>query len=133
MKVDGHCHCGSITYEADIDPATVFLCHCTDCQSLTGAPFRAIVRAPAHTFVLRGTPTLYVKTAESGNRRVHAFCPTCGSPVYATTLEEPRTAYSLRVGGLRQRAELPPQRQNWCRSALPWAMNVEELTRVDRQ
>jgi len=23
MKVTGHCHCGQITYEAEVDPATV--------------------------------------------------------------------------------------------------------------
>ena len=31
MKIDGSCHCGAIVYEADIDPAQVRICHCTDC------------------------------------------------------------------------------------------------------
>ena len=31
MKVDGACHCGSIRYEAEVDPAKVIICHCTDC------------------------------------------------------------------------------------------------------
>ena len=29
MKVTGGCHCGHITYEAEVDPATVRVCHCT--------------------------------------------------------------------------------------------------------
>ena len=41
MKVTGGCHCGHITYEAEVDPATVRVCHCTDCQKLTGTAFRA--------------------------------------------------------------------------------------------
>jgi Glutathione-dependent formaldehyde-activating enzyme len=47
MKVTGGCHCGQITYEAEIDPATVRVCHCTDCQKLTGTAFRANIRQPA--------------------------------------------------------------------------------------
>lgn len=36
MKIDGGCHCGAITYEAEIDPNSVAVCHCTDCQTLSG-------------------------------------------------------------------------------------------------
>ena len=37
MKIDGRCHCGCITYEAEIDPDKVMICHCTDCQTLSGS------------------------------------------------------------------------------------------------
>ena len=40
MKIDGACHCGAIAYQAEIDPQRVRLCHCTDCQVLTGSAFR---------------------------------------------------------------------------------------------
>jgi hypothetical protein len=40
MEVDGQCHCGRVTYRAAIDPAKVSICHCTDCQNLTGSPWR---------------------------------------------------------------------------------------------
>ena len=29
MQIDGQCHCGKITYEAEIDPEAVSVCHCT--------------------------------------------------------------------------------------------------------
>jgi hypothetical protein len=45
MKIDGHCHCGRITFEAEVDPNTITICHCTDCQMLTGSAFRANVLA----------------------------------------------------------------------------------------
>ena len=87
MKIDGGCHCGFITFEAEIEPHTVGVCHCTDCQTLSGAPYRASVPAPPDKFrILTGEPTIYVKTAESGNKRVQAFCPRCGSPIYAGAL-----------------------------------------------
>jgi hypothetical protein len=40
MNIDGQCHCGRVTYQADIDPEGVSICHCTDCQRLTGSPYR---------------------------------------------------------------------------------------------
>ena len=134
MKVHGQCHCGAIRYEADIDPARVQACHCTDCQVFSGTAFRVSVGAPSETFkLLAGTPKKYVKTAESGNRRVQAFCAECGSPIYSSTVDDHPPMYSLRVGGLDERAELPPQKQIWCRSSLDWAMDIGDLPRVERQ
>ena len=52
MKIDGACHCGSITYTAEIDPENVGLCHCTDCQTLSGQHFAPSVRANKETFHL---------------------------------------------------------------------------------
>ena len=134
MKIDGSCHCGRISFEAVVDPSAVGLCHCTDCQTLTGSAYRATIQAPADSFVLRGgPPTIYIKTAESGNKRAHAFCPSCGTPIYATAISEPKT-YSLRVGTIKQRAQLgPPRRQIWCRSALPWSMDLGDVEQRERQ
>ena len=42
MKIDGHCHCGYITYEADIEPDKTLICHCSDCQTLSGSAFRVV-------------------------------------------------------------------------------------------
>lgn len=27
MKIDGGCHCGAITYEAEVDPEKTSICH----------------------------------------------------------------------------------------------------------
>ncbi|MEO8134290.1 MAG: GFA family protein [Betaproteobacteria bacterium] len=133
MKVEGKCHCGQITYAAEVDPARASACHCTDCQMISGASYRVSVPVPRESFELKsGQLKIYIKTAESGNRRVHAFCPDCGTPVYASAVDDPPT-YSLRIGCLDKRAELPPQRQIWCRSALGWSMNLEGVERVERQ
>lgn len=134
MKVQGACHCGQVTYEAEIDPAKVNLCNCTDCQMLTGSAFRVSVPAPAETYrLLSGRPKVYVKTADSGTKRRHAFCPNCGTPVYACGDSDSPPSYSLRVGCLKQRAQLPPQRRIWCRSALPWSQDVSRIPGIDHQ
>lgn len=134
MRIDGACHCGRIRYEAEIDPARVELCHCTDCQLLTGTAFRATVSIPERDFSMKGDPKLYVKTtADSGTPRVQAFCGECGSPIYSTSVGEGPRIYNLRLGTARQRAELPPQKQYWWRSALPWVTALADLPRADRE
>lgn len=132
MKVDGRCHCGRIRFEAEIDPEAVGVCHCSDCQTLTGSLFRANVQAPAASFVLHGEPRIYLKTADSGRQRAHAFCPDCGTPIYAAAPRD-TPSYSLRIGTLRQRRELGlPKRQIWCASAVPWAV-LDGVPKLDRQ
>ncbi len=129
MKIDGACHCGKITFEADIDPTRVVICHCTDCQAISGAPYRASVPALADNFALRGAPKTYIKTAESGNRRVLAFCADCGTALYSTSEEEPQV-FNLRLGSVKQRAQLPPKAQGFCRSAMPWAMDITVVRQI---
>ena len=86
MKVNGSCHCGTITVEGEADPDKVSICHCTDCQTGTGSAFRVSVPIPGDKFKMSGQPTNYVKTtADSGRPRVQAFCPKCGSPIFSTT------------------------------------------------
>src|SRR3954468_1756139 len=109
MQVDGSCHCGKISYRAEVDPEKSNICHCTDCQTLTGSPYRTSIPAAAASFRITGQPKIYIKTAASGAKRAHAFCPDCGTPVYTTVAEGTPQFYSLRIGGLRQRAELPPK------------------------
>jgi hypothetical protein len=134
MRVTGGCHCGQITYEAEVNPETVRVCHCTDCQRLTGTAFRAAIASLPGTFALKsGTPKIYIKTAESGNQRAHAFCPACGTPIFAAAPTPNPSTYGLRVGGIDQRAQLAqPARQIWCRSALPWSMDLTKVERIEQ-
>ena len=132
MRIDGSCHCGSITYEADIDAGKVAICHCTDCQSLSGTAFVAYVSVARADFRLRGAPTVYVKTSQSGNRRAQAFCPTCGSRIYASAADDPQV-FNLRIGTVRQRAELRPRQQVGCRSALRWVMELGSVKQISTQ
>jgi hypothetical protein len=127
MKIEGSCHCGKITYEAHVNPEKAGMCHCTDCQTFSGAPFRASVPARVADFhLLSGTLKTYVKTADTGTKRVQAFCGDCGSPIYATAFENP-TLYNLRLGAVKQRAEIVPRKQIWHESALKWAQNVTDI------
>lgn len=124
MRVDGSCHCGKIAFAGEVDPNSLTVCHCTDCQQMSGTAFRANISCPADEFqLLRGEPKSYVKVADSGARRAIAFCGDCGVQLYAHAADGP-SAYSLRSGTLKQRASFRPHMQIWLRSALPWTQDV---------
>ena len=106
MEVTGTCHCGQIRYEAEIDPERVGICHCTDCQMLTGSAYRVSVPSLPGTFrLIAGEPKVYVKVADSGTRRRHSFCPNCGAPVSSSADSDDPPTRTLRVGCLAQRAQ----------------------------
>jgi hypothetical protein len=134
MRIEGGCHCGHITYRAEVDPADVIICHCTDCQKLSGTAFRTVVFAAEKDFVFLGAPPkVYVKTAESGRQREQTFCPECGSPIYSAPVGmEPRTL-GIRLGTVSQRDELPPQSQYWSRSAQAWLGDISSMKIVSQQ
>ena len=133
MKVHGSCHCEKLAFEAEIDPEKVGVCHCTDCQKLTGSAFSTFVPVPKAAFrLLRGEPKIYVKTAESGNRRAQAFCAECGTRIYASAVDDPQV-FNVRLGTVAERAVLKPMVQVWCRSALPWVRELGAIKQFPKQ
>ncbi len=134
MKIDGACHCGNISYEAEIDPENVAICHCVDCQILSGSAYRTVVYVADDKLEFRGgSPQVYLKTAESGNQRQQAFCPECGTQLYATAVGEAPKVYGIRLGTARQRDQLAPKKQLWCQSALDWITDLKAIPGVEKQ
>ena len=133
MKIDGRCHCGAITYEAEIDPAKVLVCHCTDCQSLSGSAFRVAVPAEGDSFKLRsGQPKVYVKPrpkAVTTGTRLSALH--CGSAIYASAAGG-KPPLSIRVGTIRQRDQLIPRKQVWFRSAQRWLADLDTVAKHEK-
>jgi hypothetical protein len=83
--------------------------------------------------LLSGEPKVYVKTGESGNKREQTFCPDCGSPIYSAPVSEGAKVVGLRVGTLRQRAELAPKDQFWFRSSQPWLDHLHAMKKTETQ
>lgn len=134
MKIDGGCHCGLITYEAEVDPDKVVVCHCTDCQTLSGSAFRTVAMAREGSFrLLGGTPKVYVKIGESGKPRAQSFCPECGTPISSSVPGDEPKVHGIRVGTIRQRHKLAPKLQYWARSAQPWLGELEAVDRLEKQ
>ena len=130
--LSGRCMCGAVTWTCSGQIMRSLVCHCTDCQTLSGSAFRTVVPTREGAFtLLSGEVKNYVKIGTSGARRLHGFCPECGSPIYSTSEDDGPKVYNLRVGTIHQRRELVPRTQIWCRSALPWTTDIKTQERYE--
>ena len=128
MQIDGQCHCGRVSYQAEINRARVSICHCTDCQMLTGSPYRVTVICSGTEIRTTGQPPkTYAKVGDNRRTRVQHFCPDCGSPLFTSGEGEQSDDWGIRWGSIRQRNQLMPARQIWSRSAVPWINDIEKL------
>ena len=72
------------------------VCHCVDCQVFSSSPYRVVVFCKGQDFKFKGKGRAkeYIKTtAESGNKRIQAFCGECGSQLYGCDLD--RIGYNV--------------------------------------
>jgi hypothetical protein len=126
MQITGRCHCGAIRYEARVDPEDVGICHCADCQRLTGCAYRVSVATEAENFhILAGTARCYRKIGDSGRASDQFFCEICGSPLWRTN--DAGTSLAIRLGSVDQRHKLTPRHQGWTASALPWVNDIRNI------
>jgi hypothetical protein len=127
MRIDGRCYCGGVTYEADIDPERVSIRRCTDCQSLTGSPYRVTVICSGDQVRMTGRrPKIYSKLGDNRRPRFQHFCAEYGSPLFTSGQGGPDD-WGIRLGSIRQRDQLKPTRQIWCRSAASWIHDLAGL------
>lgn len=134
MNIDGACHCGEISFSAEIDPEQVIICHCTDCQTLSGSAYRSVALAKEENFkLLSGNPKIYVKIAENGSRRAQAFCSECGTPIYSAAESGSSAFFGIRVGAVKQRDQLIPKTQYWSQSAQTWVQDISHMSKIEKQ
>ena len=124
MKIDGSCHCGKITLTAEVDPSTAMVCHCTDCQIISGGPRRTDVAVKVENISINGVVAEYTEVAESGRKRVLGFCNTCGTELYGADAEKKN--FVIRLGFLNQRDELIPIKHIYHDSAASWLKQIEQ-------
>lgn len=82
--------------------------------------------------LLAGELKDYVKTAESGNKRLQTFCPECATPIYSASPGAQPPIF-LRIGAIKQRGQLQPRMQIWSRSAQPWLHGLSSIARLEKQ
>ncbi|MFN3364038.1 MAG: GFA family protein [Allorhizobium sp.] len=125
MRVTGACQCGEVRYEAEVDPQAVGVCHCTDCQQLTGSAYRVTVAAlPGQFQLLAGEAKRYRKMGDSGRPSDQFFCGNCGSPMWRASADG---EIGLRLGCIDQRRALAPTHQSFGKSALPFVFAIQRL------
>ena len=89
-KYTGGCACGAIHYETSSEPIVESHCQCRDCQKRSGTGHGSYLVFPRRADVtITGEAKDWRVADDNGNEKVHAFCPTCGTPVYLTFVAMP--------------------------------------------
>lgn len=126
MTYAGGCQCGAIRFEISSDPIVAYCCHCTDCQQQSSSAFGMSVWFAGRDFkLLSGTLSIWKTTGDSGNEKVCAFCPECGTRIYHGFSGE-EDSLSVKGGALDRIADLPPVAHIWTQSAQPWMRKAIE-------
>ncbi len=121
MQISGSCFCGLVEYEAELDEASIGICHCRDCQIFSGSAFRTSGIAPQHHFrITQGSPRSFSKVADSGAVRRMVFCGECGTHLCSLPLEESGGFVSIRVASCREFDQLKPTAEIFCASRVAW-------------
>ncbi len=134
MHTTGACFCGELEYEAKIDPNFVSICHCRDCQIMSGSAFRISTGlAPEDFKITKGTANIFAKTADSGNVRRLAFCGTCGTHIAALPPEGTEGGIVfIRVASSNDFEQLKPIGEIWCQSKVNWMPDIKGATKFAR-
>jgi hypothetical protein len=118
-QITGGCLCGKVRYSANVEPAFVGVCHCTDCQKFTGSAFSVVVAMPKDALSVQGNVNTFSKPGDSGQPIQRRFCPECGSPVVEEAAAMPGMVM-IGAGTLDDPSWVKPAMQIFCDSAQPW-------------
>jgi hypothetical protein len=74
----GHCLCGAVRFEVELDSLEYAACHCGMCRRWTGGPFFAAVAR--EVMILEGEASVRAYKTSDWASRVH--CAECGSKLW---------------------------------------------------
>lgn len=128
----GGCLCGQVRYSAGAEPMAARHCWCRLCQYLGGGSGTVNICFPTETFTLMGDLTIHETIADSGNRMIRGFCPTCGTPVTSAAEARPHLIF-VRAGTLDNPSLMAPQVTIWTSEAPDWACIDPAIPSIEAQ
>ena len=118
--LSGGCLCETVRYEIVAEPITLYACHCTDCQTASGASFVLAMRVPTNGIrVTKGNPKPYERSRADGRKKNIFRCPQCLSALWGARVESPQYL-TVYAGTLDNSASLQPVVHIWTCDAQPW-------------
>ena len=119
FPMEGGCQCGAVRYRLLGPPKTAYLCQCKACQRCGGAAFCVSMPiARDRLELVRGNPTAYAKTADSGRVVQIMGCTACGTKLWT---ELPAAGMALiKAATLDDVSWFRPVGNIWTNSRMPW-------------
>jgi len=104
----GGCACGANRYEIAAEPLVSVHCQCRDCQRKSGTGHGSYLTFQRSGAYLKGEAKHWDMVGDSGNVKTRAFCPTCGSPLYITSVDMP-DIIAMHAASLDDPSRFKPQ------------------------
>ena len=105
----GGCACGRIRYKTSGQPVAQNHCQCRNCQKRSGTGHGSYLAFADRTaMTISGEAREWRVAGDSGNDKIHAFCPACGTPVYVNFAAMP-DIIAIHAGSLDDPEQFEPQ------------------------
>ena len=131
-KREGGCLCGRIRYRINGAPVATVACHCSHCQTQTGAAFGLTMVIKRSDFeVLSGEPRAFTFNADSGALKTGRFCGDCGTRIWNENERLPDT-YNLKPGTRDDRSWFTPVAHVWLSSKQPWVVIPDDMPTFEK-
>ena len=128
----GGCACGAIRYATSHEPVFQNHCQCIDCQKRSGTGHGSYLTfANRADMALTGEARTWRIKGDSGNEKSHAFCPTCGAPVYLTFAAMP-DLIAVHAASLDDPGQFAPQVLTYAVRGWPWDTIAPALTAFEK-
>ncbi|MGI9390210.1 MAG: GFA family protein [Boseongicola sp.] len=121
-ELRGHCMCGAVRWSAPGPTTRNLVCHCTDCQRATSAPFTGFVGLEPETVIWSGEINHY----ESTHGTWRGFCPNCGSRLYFRSDKWPEETH-IHAATLADDTVYSPTAEVVCRSRASWLNSLDGI------
>lgn len=116
----GSCVCAAVRYEIVTDPIALFCCHCTECQTASGASLVLALKVPYNgVTIIEGKAKPYVRPEADGQQRNIFRCPKCLAALWSERLDT-KDEITVYAGTLDESATLRPVAHIWTQDAQPW-------------
>jgi hypothetical protein len=128
----GGCACGAVRYATSSEPIVENHCQCRDCQKRSGTGHGSYLTFPQRALVtITGEAKSWRVAGDSGNEKLHAFCPSCGTPVYLTFVAMP-DLIAVHAGSLDDSSQFNPQIATYTVRGPAWDTMDASLQKFER-
>jgi hypothetical protein len=125
----GGCLCRAVRYSLKGPPLLVYVCHCHDCQSISGSAFSLTVLVSSAALALTGPLETFTRTTARGREVRITVCAHCHARLTFNDVARPDFT-GLRAGTFDDASWAVPIAQTFVKSAIPWAV-IPGVKQVD--
>jgi hypothetical protein len=114
MTHEGGCLCGAVRFKAEGEPLNVRICHCRNCQKMTGGPYFARALFDQRALRVEGETAYYL----SSQALERVFCKKCGSRLFSRRTNG--TVVGVALAAFDDRNAFQPTEHIWLSAKMDW-------------